>query len=266
MTEATTVPVRDAATVMLLRDEPRLQVLMLHRNPDAAFAANAHVFPGGAVDSHDHLEHPVLVGTGRDGGAGDGAPGSDEGRPFRVAAVRETFEECGVLLARARAGAAPVALDAPAPPPSSSPSSSPPPSRSSSERFARHRAAVDDGRRTLAEVLAEEDLALDLPALRYVSRWVTPEGAPRRYDTRFYVAHAPAGQEPTPDAREAVASEWVEPREMLRRWARDEVELVLPTVSSLELLAAHRTAGGVLAHADRVESGESAPSGEPSRG
>lgn len=257
MTEATTVPVRDAATVMLLRDAPRLQVLMLHRNPDAAFAANAHVFPGGAVDPHDHLEHPVLVGTG-DGGGGDGAFGSDEGRPFRVAAVRETFEESGMLLARARADAAPVALDPPAPPPSSS--------LSSSERFARHRAAVDDGRRTLAEVLAEEDLALDLPALRYVSRWVTPEGAPRRYDTRFYVAHAPAGQEPTPDAREAVASEWVEPREMLRRWARDEVELVLPTVSSLELLAAHRTAGGVLAHAGRVESGRSAPSGEPSRG
>jgi len=150
--------VRDAATVILVRDRPDLHVFVLRRNPALDFAPGATVFPGGAVDPVDAA---VAAGLGVD--------------EFRAAAARECLEECA------------IPIDA----------------------------------RDLVEF----------------ARWITPEGAPRRYDTRFFVARAPEGHEGEHDGSELVASAWMRPSAVLRAFSDGEIDLILPTQRSLEVLA-----------------------------
>ncbi|HLF39933.1 MAG TPA: NUDIX hydrolase [Acidimicrobiia bacterium] len=219
---ATAVEVRPAATVILVRDAPvpggaRLEVLMLRRHADSAFAAGAWVFPGGRVD------------------AGDGeAPLPDEA--YWVAAARECFEEAGILLARRADGAwldTSGELDA--------------------ARFGRHRRDVHAGRLTLAQVLDAEGIVLDVSGLVYVSRWITPPGAPRRFDTRFFVAAAPPGQAASHDTRETVASVWTTPALALERHAAGENALMFPTVKTLEALAPYDDVDALLTAARSIE-------------
>src|ERR1700686_4575072 len=150
--------VRDAATVMLVRDRPDLHVFVLRRNPALVFAPGATVFPGGAVDPAD--------------APGAAALGVDE---FRAAAARECLEECGI--------------------------------------------------------------PLDPRALVEFARWITPVGAPRRYDPRFFVTRAPDGHEGEHDGSELVESAWMRPTDVLRAFADGQIDLILPTQRSLEVLA-----------------------------
>jgi len=205
----TVVPVRDAATVMLVRDGASgLEVFMIRRSLRLVFAGGAHVFPGGAVDGIDRQ-------------AGEDA--------FKVAAVRECFEEAGFLLAFDRAGEV-VRLDDP----------------TTAERFFRYRGEIVRGERPLADVCATEGLRLAVDRMHYVSRWITPEGAPRRFDTRFFVCAAPERQTPLHDAEETIAHEWVRPGDMLSRHADGAVDLMLPTQRSLQWLQEHGSASAVL--------------------
>ena len=221
------VPVRDAATVMLVRDGARgLEVFMVRRSLRLVFAGGAHVFPGGAVDSADR------------------EIGGDDGLAFRVAAVRECFEEAGFLLA-VESGGGLVRLDNPV----------------VAARFAEHRRRVGRGQSSLAEVCAAEALRLGVDRMHYVSRWITPEGAPRRFDTRFFVCAAPEGQTPLHDATETIAHEWVRPGDALERHTRGALDLMLPTQRSLEWLDRHRSAGAVLEAA-----ASAAPEGHYQRG
>jgi 8-oxo-dGTP pyrophosphatase MutT (NUDIX family) len=190
------VPVLDAATVLPVRDgDGGLEVLMLLRNHDSGFVPGAYVFPGGAVDPSDS------------------ADGLD---PFRVAAIRECFEECGLLLARDASGAYPSTVPR-------------------------------DGAASIREVCAALGLTLAVDGLHALSRWVTPEGAPRRYDTRFYVALAPAGQTPWHDGREAIDHLWIRPADALDRNRDGDFELILPTLMSLRTLAEYAVAAEVVA-------------------
>ena len=150
--------VRDAATVILVRDRPDLQVFVLRRNTSLVFAPGATVFPGGAVDPGDADVGAEL--------------GVDE---FRAAAARECLEEAGI--------------------------------------------------------------PVDARELVEFARWITPVGAPRRYDTRFFVARAPDGHEGEHDGSELVASAWMRPVDVLRSFADGEIDLILPTQRSLEVLA-----------------------------
>jgi len=204
------VAIRDASTVMLVRDgEAGVEVFLMRRHLRAVFTAGAHVFPGGAVDAADHV------------------PGAD---PFVVAAIRECFEESGALLAYDADGALADLRD-----------------EAVAARFAAHRLAVHGGERHLLEVLDEEGLVPAYDTLHFFSRWVTPPGAPRRYDTRFFVAAAPPHQTYVHDDTELIASAWFRPRDALDRFREGELELILPTERSLEALAEHATVAAVLA-------------------
>ncbi len=194
------VPVRDAATVALLRDgDAGLEVFMLQRSHAAVFSPSAHVFPGGALDDSDRRHDD----------------------PFRVAAIRESFEEAGLLLARTATGDM-LRLDDP----------------STAERFALHRKAMITGDRAFGDVCDEEQLTPACDDLVPFGHWVTPVGPPRRFDTRFFTARAPEHQEGVHDEVETIAGMWARPDDVLRGHRRGEIELILPTMRSLETLAA----------------------------
>jgi len=215
-----TVAVRDAATVMLVRDGGAgLEVFMVRRSLSLVFAGGAHVFPGGAVDDVDRHSEKWCVGR-NDADASAALGVASGGLAFWVAAIREGFEEAGFLLAYGPDGGL-LALDEPA----------------TAERFAVHRWAVASGERTLGDVCASEGLRLAVDGMHYLSRWITPVGPPRRFDTRFFVCTAPTQQTPLHDARETIAHEWVRPEDALARNDEGDVDLMPPTLHSLRWLA-----------------------------
>ncbi|UDY34395.1 NUDIX hydrolase [Dermatobacter hominis] len=227
------VPVRDASTVMLVRDGDRgLEVCLMQRNLASDFVGGAYVFPGGAVDPEDSDPASAAVCAGLDDAEASRRLGIEAGGlAFWVAAIRESFEEAGVLIAR-HADGRPLDVTDP----------------SVAERFVRHRQDVDHCRRTIAAVAVEEDLRLDAGALHYFSRWITPLGSHRRYDTRFFVAAAP-DQEVVHDDRELIGTEWLTPVEALRRHDDGEIVMIFPTVRTLVALSRFDGAAAVLDHA-----------------
>jgi 8-oxo-dGTP pyrophosphatase MutT (NUDIX family) len=213
-------PVREAATLMLVADRPDLHVFMLRRNPRSVFGPGASVFPGGAVDPAD--SDPVL--TQRVIGLDDGQAAARLGVPAGgvrvwVAALRETLEEAGILVAPSAPPAADLAVA---------------------------RLSLNAGERNLADVLRTHDLVLDAADVHLFSHWLTPEGAPRRYDTWFLIAPAPAGQEGSHDDGELVHSEWVRPADAIARHERGEIELIFPTYRTLRVLETYATASALL--------------------
>lgn len=231
MSAAVEVPVRDAATVMLLRDgADGPEVFMLQRNLRSDFVGGAYVFPGGGVDDHDrHLELEPLCEGRSDADASRLLDVDRGGLAFWVAAIRESFEEAGVLLALDGEGRT-VRLD----------------DDEVAARFAEHRRAVDGGERKLVDVCVDEGLRLDVGRMYVFSRWITPEGAPRRYDTRFFVAAAPEAQAYLHDGREAVDNCWVRPADALEAHRAGRFEMIFPTIRSLEALARFDRADDVL--------------------
>lgn len=221
-TDPDQVALRLAATVMLVRDgADGLEVFMVRRNPESAFVGGAYVFPGGAVDDHDRLDDDIddITSGLTDAQASTRLGVESGGLAHWVAAVRECFEEAGLLLAYGPEGSV-VRLDEP----------------EAQRRFAGHRADVDAGRVRLVEVCEVEGLTLACDAIHYFSHWVTPVGPPRRFDTRFFVARAPEGQVPAHDERETVANLWVRPGDALSRREAGELEMILPTVRNLEAI------------------------------
>ena len=202
------VPVRDAATVLLVRDaagrdrsDPSartagVEVFVFRRVRGMAFAAGMLAFPGGASDPQDTA--PELAWAGAASG------------PVATA-VRETFEECGVLIARPGPGAA---------------------------QLPALREALLGGRATLADVLRQAGAVLDAGLLHPWARWVTPPGETRRFDTRFYLARVPAGQEPLDLGGEGEAAGWQRARDALARQAAGELPILPPTQVALEEVAA----------------------------
>ena len=220
---------RDAATVMLLRDGPagRLEVYMLRRKPSMAFAPGAMVFPGGSVDVRDADKQVAWAGpdAAHWGEVFDAPP--ELARALVCAAVRETFEESGVLLAGPSAGE--VVAD------------------TTSDEWEADRRALLDRSVSLAELLTRRGLVLRADLLRPWSRWITPVMEPRRFDTRFFAAALPAGQRTRDVGGEASAVAWIEPAEALAAGRRGELALMPPTMVSLTELAACASPRDVLA-------------------
>ena len=203
------VKARPAATLALLRDAPGgPQVLMLQRTPSAVFLGGAYVFPGGSLDTAD--TDPRLVARVRN------LPADTPAIDYWVAAIRECFEEAGILLACDDDGA-PIAAG-------------------------RAACLAQDRSRPFIELLESEDLYLPAGELAYVGHWVTAPKRPRRFDTRFFVAVAPPGQEGLHDSGEMVDTLWISPREALERGARGEIELVYATQQTLNELKDFATA------------------------
>lgn len=242
MADAGAVQIRDAATVMLVRDTedergPVMEVFMLRRNLNSDFVGGAYVFPGGAVDEADRHADLESICQGRSDAAASAQLGSSSGGlAYWVAAIRECFEEAGVLLA-VPDGADDVISFADA---------------ETAERFVEHRRAVDSGERRLIEICEQERLRLDVDRIHYFSHWITPEGPPRRYDTRFFVAAAPPEQYPLHDDRETIANLWVRPQDALDRHAAGDLDLILPTIKNLEAIGRFTRSADLLAHAEQI--------------
>jgi 8-oxo-dGTP pyrophosphatase MutT (NUDIX family) len=237
------IPVRDAATVMLVRDAadgrgPGIEVFMLRRNLKSDFVGGAYVFPGGAVDDHDRHTNLESVCIGRSDASASSQLGIEGGGlAYWVAAIRECFEEAGVLLALDDGGEL-VPFDDP----------------DVDARFQVHRKAVDSGQRRLVEICEEEGLQLAVGSIYYFSHWITPEGAPRRYDTRFFVTRAPEGQVPLHDDREVIANLWIRPGDALAQHREGLFDLIFPTMRSLVVLDRFQTADELLVAAAAIES------------
>jgi 8-oxo-dGTP pyrophosphatase MutT (NUDIX family) len=209
---------RDAATVMLLRPGPAgLEVYMLRRQATMAFAPGAYVFPGGSVDARDADEQVAWAGPDAAawGQIFDAPPSL--ARALVCAAVRETFEESGVLLAGESADS--VVAD------------------TTSDEWEADRLALLDRSVSLAGLLGRRGLVLRADLLRPWSRWITPVVEPRRFDTRFFAAALPAGQRTRDVSGEASEVAWVRPAEALQAGKRSEIRLFPPTAVTLSELA-----------------------------
>jgi 8-oxo-dGTP pyrophosphatase MutT (NUDIX family) len=219
----------DAATVLLLRNGPDgLEVFMQLRSQRVDFSAGAMVFPGGRVDAGD--ADPRLRPRC------DGAEALDDrALALRVAAIREVFEESGVLLARSR-GASDF-LPAPR----------------VRELLEKYRAELLDERLEIAALAETEDLELSCDRLIPFAHWITPEILPKRFDTLFFLAAAPP-HAATHDGFESVDSEWVRPQQALSAAAAGRRSMMFPTRLNLTKLAASQTVGEAIeaARRDRI--------------
>lgn len=223
--QAQPAPLRDAATVVLIRDgEAGIEVFLQRRVKQMAFAGGMTVFPGGGVDERDKQPHVRWTGPGIDWWAG--RLGTDEAiaQALVCAAVRETFEECGVLLA----GSA----DEVYPDPSV---------------FAAERAALVAKEIAFVDFLERHDLTLRADLLQPMAHWITPVNEPRRYDTRFFLAALPVGHEADAETSEAAGVAWMTPEQALAAWDAGEHFLLPPTWTQLRDLAAFPTVAAAIA-------------------
>lgn len=225
---------RPAATVLTLRDGVEgYEILMLRRNLNSDFVGGAYVFPGGGVDTNDAGPEAQALALGLDDERASRQLGLERGGlAYYVACLRELFEEAGLLVACDPEGEALPSDD-----------------EDLRARMAEYRREVNDGSLRFIDMLEREGLRLDFRALAYLAHWVTPVGPPRRYDTRFFVALAPAGQIAAHDANETVADKWVRPIEALAQYERGELEMILPTIRNLQAIAHFSSADEVLAYA-----------------
>jgi 8-oxo-dGTP pyrophosphatase MutT (NUDIX family) len=221
---------RHAATVVLLRDGRAgagLEVYLLRRASTMAFAAGQHVFPGGSVDLRDGEHSPAW--TGRSAAVWGESLGCDItlARALVCAAVRETFEESGVLLAGASADA--VVAD------------------TTGATWEADRQALVDRSESLAELLERRGLVLRSDLLRPWAHWITPEFEPRRFDTRFFVAAVPRGQRARDVSGEADLAIWMPVADAVGGYESGALPMLPPTIVALRELAAYATVEEVLA-------------------
>ena len=220
-----------SATVTLVRDAAHgPEVLLMQRNLQSGFVPGAYVFPGGALDSGDDAPAARELCSGLTDAQASAALGiARGGLAYWVAAIRESFEEAGLLLAY-DAQRRMLALDGPG----------------RVERYTRHRHALNQGACNLTDILRAENVTLAADQLVYSGHWITPLSAPRRYDTRFFVAVAPPAQEPLHDNHETISHVWIRPADAIDRHRRDEFKMRFPTVRTLEGYTAYKSVDALM--------------------
>ncbi|MDK1024645.1 MAG: NUDIX domain-containing protein [Gammaproteobacteria bacterium] len=203
------VPV-PAATILILRDSPDgMEVFMVVRHHQIDFASGALVFPGGKVAAGDEAVRDRCTGAQHL---------DDTQFSLQVAAIREAFEECGILLAAERGsqdlikGARLATLD-------------------------HYQVPLSKGEMTIGEFLEKEDLVLQLDRLHHFAHWITPEMMPKRFDTHFYLAIAPADHIAVHDGHESVDSVWIKPEQALQEAQAGKRTIIFPTRLNIEMLA-----------------------------
>jgi 8-oxo-dGTP pyrophosphatase MutT (NUDIX family) len=225
---------KKATTIILLREKKPegFEVLLLKRHEKSSFMGGNFVYPGGRVDRNDGsseicslckgitLEeaHQILGGL---------LP-PDESFAHWVAGIRELFEEAGVLLAYDQSGN-PFLLKNPA----------------ERKRFFNYRNLLQKDQLTICQLVQEERILLALDQLHYFAHWITPEARSERFDTRFFLARHPVGQEASYDQKETTAEVWLTPKEALEENIRGKVILSPPTLKTLEDLSRFRNIGEV---------------------
>ena len=215
---STPFSMRDAATLLLVRDAPAgLEVFMVER-PGAADFGGMHVFPGGKVDAADATVESRCVALS-DAIASERLGVARGGIAFWSAAIREAFEEAGVLLGYRQDRLVDLSDHA------------------TRDRFADHRAAVHKGELSIVALCERENLRLATDRVHYFSHWITPLGPPRRYDTRFFLAHMPENQEPAHHEGELEDGLWVRPADALAHADEGRWTMIFPTLTTLRSLA-----------------------------
>jgi 8-oxo-dGTP pyrophosphatase MutT (NUDIX family) len=207
-----------AATLVLLRQGAALEVLLTQRHYGSRFAGGDFVFPGGRVEDDDNPDDAARWCHGLDALEAARRLGLEDAHTalgFWIGAIREAFEEVGVLLACGPDGAL---------------------VRPTGPRFAEYRRACQEDNRAFWAMLCAERMTLATDRLVYFAHWITPEENPIRFDTRFFAAEMPPGQEAVPDEREIIAVRWLTPGEALQAGRRGEISLRFPTIKNLHLL------------------------------
>jgi 8-oxo-dGTP pyrophosphatase MutT (NUDIX family) len=202
---------RPASTILLLRDsvEQGIEVFMMVRHHEIEFSSGALVFPGGSLEKGDQeiAASPALYA------GGEGLEAAD--LSFRIAAIRETFEESGILLARPRGSKALIEA------------------KRAAEIEAASRVALSEGKTTFQNVLNDSAVLLALDELVPYAHWITPEGMSKRFDTWFFLAAAPPEQIGAHDGKESTGSIWLSPHEALAGGERGRFKLPFPTTRNL---------------------------------
>lgn len=215
--------VRPASTMLLLRDgSDGMEVFMVVRHHQIDFASGALVFPGGSLDPDDHVvaaRSELIHYTGQ----------LDLlALAFRVGALRETFEECGILLARPKQSNSLVAA------------------KRVQQIEEKHRAGLCEGKLKFSDIIADEGLVLALDLLVPFAHWITPIGMPKRFDTLFFMARAPEDQLGAHDGYESVDSVWVTPQQALNDTKTGRFKLVFATERNLMKLGENPTVDAAL--------------------
>lgn len=226
---------RPAATLVLLRPSSRgPEILLLRRVRSAGFVPGAWVFPGGRVDADDAREAIVerIAGTTSERAAArlDLPPEAEPpALAYLAAAVREAFEETGILVGIDGAGGVP-------------------PTAAAEPEVEELRRLVVSDEDVFPAVLDRLGCLIDGARVEYVAHWITPVAEPRRYDTRFFAAAVPARAEASPHRAELTDARWLTPEEALRRHAEGELPMVFPTVRTIESMRSFETPGAILDH------------------
>lgn len=223
---------RPAATIVLMRDAVGgMEVLLMRRNRSAGFVPGAYVFPGGRVDGTDALPAALrkLDDLTTDSAAERlGLRNADPPAiAYYLAALREAFEETGILVGLRSDGSAP-------------------PSAAEDTRVDEIRNELMEDRVSFAEAISLLQCRIAGDSVEYIAHWITPEPEPRRYDTRFFAAKVRAGSDAIVDPREMTDAVWVAPEEALHRCDRGELPMVFPTIKTLEQMADYATADAAL--------------------
>lgn len=224
---------RPAATVVLMRegrDGP--EVLLLRRSRRSGFVPGAYVFPGGRVDASDAAPDILERLDGLDGDRAarrlDLPGGNPPALAYYLAAIREAFEETGILVGTCADGGGP------------------PPTAAEDEAVSTLRDDLMEERVSFAEVVEAMDARLDGGAMEYLAHWITPESEPRRYDTRFFAARVPRGSTAIVDRREMTDALWISPSLALHRQSQGGLPMIFPTIKTLEQLTRYSSVGEAL--------------------
>jgi 8-oxo-dGTP pyrophosphatase MutT (NUDIX family) len=212
---------RPSATAVILRDGPGgIETFMVVRHHEIDFASGALVFPGGKVDPQDSAEAWAGLAP---------FPGAPADRAFVVAAARETFEEAGLVLARRRGSDAIVSAE------------------DAHRMVEAYRARLIESRTTFVDIVRAEDLVIATDLMVPFAHWITPEFAPKRFDTQFFLVAAPIGQLGAHNGGESVEGIWIAPGQALRDAESGRRTLVFATQLNLEKLARYRTVAEAVA-------------------
>ena len=230
MTDKKPAEPRPASTILVVRDAPSqakdgLEVFMVVRHHQIDFASGALVFPGGKVDDGDsnHVLTSRCIGADRFNEAELG---------YRIAAVREVYEESGILYAQQKGDNGLLSADR-------------------LRDLEPKRQKLNANELSFSDLIASEDLTLVVDQLVPFAHWITPPMMPKRFDTWFYVAHAPEGQIAEHDGTESVDSIWISPQEALAEADAGKRTIIFPTRMNVEMLGQSRSAEGALVDAGK---------------
>jgi len=219
-------PIRPAATVIIVRDaSPQYEIFMLRRTNQAVFAGGMYVFPGGRVDDEDHSHTYDDHHTGPDSRQSKQREAlGEDWQAYWIAGIRETFEESGIMLAYDESNSI-VSYD-----------------DESWTKYQSYRTLLYNGELSLAEICEKENLNLAIDLIHFYNRWITPEGRPRRFDTRFFITRAPENQADEHDGSETVDSLWISPSKALELHDKDEFGMMAVTARQLTSFSKYDTA------------------------